>query len=111
MHTATPQEVTPLWLRFPEAERYSGLGRTTLTKLIDTGEIKAAKGGKVVAMAIVLALAAGPALALLIVDVPEEVATNAAPKAQFEAKIKEGQLPGTCIVAVPGPREKEGPVD
>ena len=46
MHTATPQEVTPQWLRFPDAERYSGLGRTTLTKLIDAGEIKAAKVGK-----------------------------------------------------------------
>ena len=46
MHTATPQEVTPQWLRFPEAERYSGLGRSSLTKLINTGAIKAAKVGK-----------------------------------------------------------------
>ncbi len=46
MHTATPQAVTPQWLRFPEAEHYSGLGRTTLTKLIGAGEIKAAKIGK-----------------------------------------------------------------
>jgi excisionase family DNA binding protein len=46
MHTATSQEVTPQWLRFPEAERYSGLGRTTLTKLIGAGEIEAAKIGK-----------------------------------------------------------------
>lgn len=46
MHTAAPQEVTPQWFRFPDAERYSGLGRSTLTKLIATGDIKAAKVGK-----------------------------------------------------------------
>jgi excisionase family DNA binding protein len=46
MHTATPQQVIPQWLRFPEAERYSGLGRSTLTKLINTREIRAAKVGK-----------------------------------------------------------------
>ena len=46
MYTAAPQEVTPEWLRFPEATRYSGLGRGTLTKLINTREIKAAKVGK-----------------------------------------------------------------
>lgn len=46
MHTATPQEVAPQWLRFHEAERYAGLGRSTLAKLIDAGEIKAAKIGK-----------------------------------------------------------------
>jgi excisionase family DNA binding protein len=46
MHTATPQEVTPQWLRPHEAERYSGLGRSTLTKLIGAGEIEAAKIGK-----------------------------------------------------------------
>jgi excisionase family DNA binding protein len=46
MHTATSQEVMPQWLRPPEAERYSGLGRSTLARLIGTGEIKAAKVGK-----------------------------------------------------------------
>ena len=46
MHTATPQEVTPQWLRFAAAERYSGLGRTTLRRLINTGEIRAARIGK-----------------------------------------------------------------
>jgi excisionase family DNA binding protein len=46
MHTATPQQVAPRWLRFTAAERYSGLGRSTLTRLIGTGEIKAAKVGK-----------------------------------------------------------------
>jgi excisionase family DNA binding protein len=46
MHTATPQEVAPKWLRFSDACRYSGLGRSTLTRLIGVGEIKAAKVGK-----------------------------------------------------------------
>jgi excisionase family DNA binding protein len=46
MHTATPQEVTPQWLRFTAAESYSGLGRTMLTRLINTGEIRAARIGK-----------------------------------------------------------------
>ena len=46
MHAATSQGVAPQWLRFPEAERYSGLGRSTLTKLIGTREIKAVKVGK-----------------------------------------------------------------
>ena len=46
MHTAAPQEVAPQWLRFAAAESYSGLGRSTLTRLIDAGEIKAAKVGK-----------------------------------------------------------------
>jgi excisionase family DNA binding protein len=46
MHAAISQGVAPQWLRFPEAERYSGLGRTTLTKLIGTREIKAVKVGK-----------------------------------------------------------------
>ena len=46
MHTATPQKVTPQWRRPPAAECYSGLGRSTLARLIGTGEIKAAKVGK-----------------------------------------------------------------
>lgn len=46
MHTATPQEVTPEWLRISAAERYAGLGRSTLTILIKAGELKAAKVGK-----------------------------------------------------------------
>jgi excisionase family DNA binding protein len=46
MHPSSPQKVTPEWLRYPEAERYSGLGRSTLTKLVSFGEIKAAKVGK-----------------------------------------------------------------
>ena len=46
MHTATPQEVTPQWLRFAAAENYSGLGRTTLTRLVTAGEVRAARIGK-----------------------------------------------------------------
>jgi excisionase family DNA binding protein len=46
MYMATPQEVTPQWLRFAAAESYSGLGRSTLTRLIEAGEIRAAKVGK-----------------------------------------------------------------
>jgi excisionase family DNA binding protein len=46
MHAATRQDVTPQWLRFPAAERYAGPGRTTLTRLIGVGQIKAARVGK-----------------------------------------------------------------
>ena len=48
MLAGTAQEVQAEWLRFPEAERYSGLGRSTLTKLIKEGLIHAAKVGKAV---------------------------------------------------------------
>ena len=46
MHTATPQQVALQWLRISAAETYSGLGRSTLTRLISTGELKAAKVGR-----------------------------------------------------------------
>jgi excisionase family DNA binding protein len=46
MHTATPQQVIPEWLRIPEAERYAGLGRSTLVNLISSGELTAAKVGR-----------------------------------------------------------------
>ena len=46
MHPSSPQKVTPEWLRYSDAERYSGLGWSTLTKLVSFGEIKAAKVGK-----------------------------------------------------------------
>jgi excisionase family DNA binding protein len=46
MRTGTAQHVQPEWLRYPEAERYSGLGRSTLWKLVCSGEIRAAKVGK-----------------------------------------------------------------
>ena len=46
MHTATRQEVTPEWLRMNSAESYSGLGRSTLTRLISAGELRASKVGR-----------------------------------------------------------------
>ena len=43
MHAGTVQQVQPEWLRYPEAERYSGLGRSTLWKLVKNNRIRAAK--------------------------------------------------------------------
>jgi excisionase family DNA binding protein len=34
------------WLTYPEAQRYTGLGRTTLWTLVSSGEIKAARVGR-----------------------------------------------------------------
>ena len=48
MRTGTAQKVQPEWLRYPEAERYSGLGRSTLWKLVRAGDVRAAKVGKAV---------------------------------------------------------------
>jgi excisionase family DNA binding protein len=48
MHVGTPQQVQPEWLRYPEAERYSGLGRSTLWKLAKGGHIQSARVGKAV---------------------------------------------------------------
>jgi excisionase family DNA binding protein len=48
MNAGTAQEVKPEWLRYPEAERYAGLGRSTLWKLVTSGEVQAAKVGKAV---------------------------------------------------------------
>jgi excisionase family DNA binding protein len=48
MRTGTAQHVQPEWLRYPEAERYSGLGRSTLWKLVRDGHISAARVGKAV---------------------------------------------------------------
>jgi excisionase family DNA binding protein len=48
MRAGTAQQVQPEWLRYPEAERYSGLGRSTLWKLIRDDHIRAAKVGKAV---------------------------------------------------------------
>jgi excisionase family DNA binding protein len=36
------------WFSYSEAQRYSGLGRTKLWKLISDGEVEAAKVGKAV---------------------------------------------------------------
>ena len=48
MCAGTTQQVQPAWLRYPEAERYSGLGRSTLWKLVKDDRIRAAKVGKAV---------------------------------------------------------------
>jgi excisionase family DNA binding protein len=48
MNAGTTQEVQPEWLRYPDAERYSGLGRSALWKLVRSGEVEAAKVGKAV---------------------------------------------------------------
>jgi excisionase family DNA binding protein len=48
MRAGTVQQVQPEWLRYPEAERYSGLGRSTLWKLVKDERIRAAKVGKAV---------------------------------------------------------------
>lgn len=48
MHAGTAQQVQPEWLRYPDAERYSGLGRSTLWKLVRDGRVDAAKVGKAV---------------------------------------------------------------
>jgi excisionase family DNA binding protein len=48
MRAGTAQVVQPEWLRYPEAEKYSGLGRSTLWKLVKDGRVSAAKVGKAV---------------------------------------------------------------
>ncbi len=48
MRAGTTQQVQPAWLRYPEAERYSGLGRSTLWRLVKDGHIQAAKVGKAI---------------------------------------------------------------
>ena len=48
MYAGTGQRVQPEWLRYPEAEQYSGLGRSTLWKLVRDGRISAAKIGRAV---------------------------------------------------------------
>ena len=40
--------VIVLWLSYPEAQRLTGLGRTTLWTLVSQGEIKAARVGRAV---------------------------------------------------------------
>jgi excisionase family DNA binding protein len=48
IRVGTTQQVQSAWLRYSEAERYSGLGRSTLWKLIKDGHVDAAKVGKAV---------------------------------------------------------------
>jgi excisionase family DNA binding protein len=41
-------DVEALWLTYPEAQRLTSLGRTTLWTLVSSGEIKAARVGRAV---------------------------------------------------------------
>jgi excisionase family DNA binding protein len=41
-------DVEPLWLTYSQAQKLSGLGRTTLWKLVNSGEIKGARVGRAV---------------------------------------------------------------
>jgi excisionase family DNA binding protein len=36
------------WMSYPEAQRFSGLGRTKLWQLVSSGEVRAAKVGRAV---------------------------------------------------------------
>jgi excisionase family DNA binding protein len=38
--------VTPEWVDYPTAERYSGLSHTTLWRYVSSGELKAARIGR-----------------------------------------------------------------
>src|SRR5215212_4887650 len=40
------QAMTPEWISYPEAERYSGLSHTTLWRYVNTGELSAARVGR-----------------------------------------------------------------
>ncbi len=40
--------VEDAWLTYPEAQKFSGLGRTKLWELISAGEVDAAKAGRAV---------------------------------------------------------------
>ena len=48
MRAGADHKVQPEWLRYSEAARYSGLGRSTLSKLVRSGDVRAAKIGKAV---------------------------------------------------------------
>ena len=48
MSTVGQAEMQREWLTYPEAQTVSGLGHTTLWKLVRCGEIQAAKVGKAV---------------------------------------------------------------
>ena len=47
-HMTTVVVAEAAWISYPEAQRYSGLGRTKLWELISNGEVEAAKVGKAV---------------------------------------------------------------
>jgi len=48
MNTTEQASVEALWLTYPEAQRLTSLGRTTLWALISCGEIRAARVGRAV---------------------------------------------------------------
>jgi excisionase family DNA binding protein len=48
MRAAAAQQVQAEWIRYSEAEKYAGLGRSTLFSLVQSGQIRAAKVGKAV---------------------------------------------------------------
>jgi excisionase family DNA binding protein len=48
MDTAEQMEPQREWLTYAQAQTVSGLGRTTLWKLVGSGEIKAARVGRAV---------------------------------------------------------------
>ena len=48
MTTPAQTELQREWLTYAEAQAVSGLGRTTLWKLLSAGEIKAARVGRAV---------------------------------------------------------------
>ncbi len=48
MSAVAQTELQREWLTYPEAQMVSGLGHTTLWKLVRSGEIQAAKVGKAV---------------------------------------------------------------
>jgi excisionase family DNA binding protein len=46
MSAAEQAELEKEWITYREAQKFSGLGRTTLWKLLSSGEIKAARVGR-----------------------------------------------------------------
>ncbi len=48
MSTAEQTELQREWLTYPEAQTVSGLGRTTLSSLVNSGKVKAARVGRAV---------------------------------------------------------------
>lgn len=48
METKSAETATGAWVTYKEASAYCGLGRTTLTALITSGVVPAAKVGKAV---------------------------------------------------------------
>jgi excisionase family DNA binding protein len=45
-------EIKPTWVSYEEAQKLVGLGRTTLWRLADTGEIRTARVGRAVRISV-----------------------------------------------------------